>query len=77
MRTRGLAIALALVLGCSHKPSPVETPVETTKEPSTAAAVGGKAPDGQLSQASGTKIALASVLHEHAQSIVVFYRGFW
>ena len=73
MRTRGLIVALALMFGCSHKAAPVEV----AHEPSPAAAPGGKAPDAQVTQISGEKVALADLLHQHAQNVVVFYRGFW
>ncbi len=73
MRTRDLLVALALLFGCSHKAGPVEV----AHESSPAAAPGAKAPDAQVTQTSGEKIALADLLHQHAQNIVVFYRGFW
>lgn len=73
MWTRDLVVALALGFGCSHSTAPVET----AHEPSTTVTIGAKAPDGQLIRSSNTKVALADVLHEHAQTIVVFYRGFW
>ena len=73
MRTRDLLVALALLLGCSHKAAPVEV----AHEPSAAAAPGARAPSAQVTQTSGQKIALADLLHQHAQTIVVFYRGFW
>ncbi len=81
MRTRELVIALALALmsGCSHKASQAEAPPQASVAGATAGAtaVGAKAPGGQLTQVSGTKIALADVLHQHAQTVVVFYRGFY
>jgi hypothetical protein len=73
MRTRELVVALALMSGCSRKAAPAEV----APPPPATAAVSAKAPDGQLTQGSGTKIALADVLHQHAQTIVVFYRGFY
>jgi hypothetical protein len=60
-------VALALAFGCHSRDIP---------QPSASAA-GAKPPDAQLTQASGAKIALADVLHQHAQTIVVFYRGFY
>jgi hypothetical protein len=71
MKTRDLVVALALMSGCTHKAAPAEV------APAPATAVSAKAPDGQLTQVSGTKIALADVLHQHAQTVVVFYRGFY
>jgi len=71
MRTRELIVALALVFGCGHSAAPVAPAHDQ------AAAVGAQAPDGQLTQTTGTKIALAGVLHAHVQTVVVFYRGFW
>jgi uncharacterized protein YcfL len=73
MRTRDLIVALALLFGCSHKAAPVEV----AHEASPAAAPGAKPAEAQVTQTSGEKIALAEVLHQHAQNIVVFYRGFW
>ena len=35
------------------------------------------APDAELSDASGTMVTLSTVLGRHAETIVVFYRGFW
>jgi hypothetical protein len=73
MKTRDLVVALALMSGCTHKAAPAEV----APAPSPATAVSAKAPDGQLTQVSRTKIALADVLHQHAQTVVVFYRGFY
>ena len=75
MRTRELVVALALMAGCSHKTS--QTEAAPPASAAGAAAVGAKAPGGQLTQVSGTKIALADVLNQHARSVVVFYRGFY
>jgi uncharacterized protein YcfL len=75
MRTRELVAALALMSGCSHKAPKAEVTPQASA--AGAAAVGAKAPGGQLTQVSGTKIALADVLHQHAQTVVVFYRGFY
>jgi hypothetical protein len=72
MKLRALGIALMLGLGCAHgAPPPVSDPQ------AKAVKVGDKAPDGALVQTSGTRIALADVLREHAQNVVVFYRGFY
>jgi len=82
MRMRGSLVALVLTLaaGCGSKPAEVVagTPPGPAAQPaSTAVAVGAKAPTGQLARATGEKVALADVLHDHARTIVVFYRGFW
>lgn len=68
------ALALAIAAGCSGKPSPVATGQPPS---SSGVAVGARAPDGQLTRATGTKVALAEVLHAHARTVLVFYRGFW
>ncbi|HEX4416669.1 MAG TPA: hypothetical protein VH165_02170 [Kofleriaceae bacterium] len=74
MKPRELAIALALAAsGCAHHGSATEA----AQQQSAAVAVGAKAPDGQLTQATGTQIALADVLQKHGQTVVVFYRGFF
>ncbi len=72
MRTRDLIVALALMFGCSHKAAPVEVAHEAST-----AAPGAKPAEAQVTQTSGEKIALADLLHQHAQNVVVFYRGFW
>jgi PBP1b-binding outer membrane lipoprotein LpoB len=74
MRIREIVVTLALMSGCSHKAAPTELPPAPS---ATAIAVNAKVPDVQLTQASGTKIAIADVLHQHAQNVVVFYRGFY
>jgi hypothetical protein len=73
MKLQALGIALVLGLGCSHgaAPQPAADPQAKVVK------VGAQAPDGSLTQASGTKIALADVLREHKQNVVVFYRGFY
>jgi uncharacterized protein YcfL len=68
---RELLVALALLVGCGHRAPPAAS------EHTVAAAIGARAPDAQLLQASGDKIAMAEVLQRHAQTVVVFYRGFW
>ena len=72
MKFRGLIVTLALAFGCSHGAPPAVAP-----QPSLVVAVGAKAPDGQLTRSTSETIALADLLHQHAQTIVVFYRGFW
>jgi hypothetical protein len=80
MQTRDVVVALALALalgfGCSHGAAPGAPPA-TTSTPSAELAVGAKVPDGQLTRATGDKIALADVVNAHARTVVVFYRGFW
>jgi peroxiredoxin len=39
--------------------------------------VGAVAPDAQLTDGAGTRVALATALHRRAETVVVFYRGFW
>ncbi|HEX8113130.1 MAG TPA: hypothetical protein VF516_35615 [Kofleriaceae bacterium] len=77
MTIRGVLLSLGLVvapaLGCNHRSSPAEVaPAQTS-----AVAVGATAPDAQLVGTTGGKVALADLLHQHAQTVVVFYRGFW
>jgi hypothetical protein len=72
MRTLVLVASLAFALGCSGGAKP-----PTGQPQATGAVVGAPAPDAELTDASGTRIALASVLHRRAKSVVVFYRGFW
>jgi hypothetical protein len=74
MTIRALAIALTVALGCGHPASPGES---AAAEHTPAAEVGTQAPDAPLTRASGAKVALAEVLHQHARTVVVFYRGFW
>lgn len=78
MTTRGLVLSLGLVLapGCSHRSSPAEVAAQGPAQAS-AVAVGAAAPGAQLVGTTGEKIALADLLHGHAQTVVVFYRGFW
>lgn len=71
-----LAPALAPTLGCSRTPAPGSPPAEAQAQAS-AVAVGARAPEAQLVGTSGQKVALAELLHQHAQTVVVFYRGFW
>jgi hypothetical protein len=73
MMTRGLLLSLAFALGCSH-PSP---PAEVAQPPASAVAVGAAAPEAKLVGTAGEPLALADLLHHHAQTVVVFYRGFW
>lgn len=79
MTTRGLVLSLAFALGCS----PTSAPRSTSAEPgqaqieASAVAVGAAAPAAQLVGTTGGKVALADLLHQHAQTVVVFYRGFW
>lgn len=80
MRTLGLlashavafALALAVAAGCSGAPR------SSPGQPHTSGVtVGAAAPDAQLTDAAGTRVALAGVLQRRAETVVVFYRGFW
>jgi len=73
MRMLGLVASLAVALGCSGAPKP--SPGGPSQP--TGTAVGATAPDAQLTDAAGTRIAMATALHRRAETIVVFYRGFW
>jgi uncharacterized protein YcfL len=76
----GLALALVRILGCSapssSRPAPGSSPAEAQAQAS-AIAVGATAPEAQLVGTTGDRVALADLLHRHAQTVVVFYRGFW
>ncbi|HEX3763014.1 MAG TPA: hypothetical protein VHW23_30165 [Kofleriaceae bacterium] len=72
---RGALVSLIFALGCSPKAAPTE--VAQAPSQASAVAVGAPAPAAQLVGTTGTKVALADLLHQHAQSVVVFYRGFW
>jgi uncharacterized protein YcfL len=76
--SRGLVISLALVLapGCSRTAAPGPSPAEA-QAGATAVAVGAMAPEAQLVGTTGQKVALGELLHRRAQTVVVFYRGFW
>lgn len=80
MTTRGLVLSLGLVLapalGCSHRSSPAEVAPQSQAQAS-GIAVGAAAPEAPLIGTTGEKVALADRLHGHAQTVVVFYRGFW
>ena len=79
MTSRGLLLSLGVVLvpvsGCSHRASPAE--VAQAQAEASASAVGARAPEAQLVGTTGAKVALADLVHQHAQTVVVFYRGFW
>lgn len=78
MSIRRLAIALTTVLGCGHPSSPGESAAAAKGAPAQASVdVGARAPDAQLTRTSGEQVAIADVLHQHAQTVLVFYRGFW
>lgn len=77
MPTRTLVVALIMALGCAHDASSVGPAAPAAGPNAPAAQVGAQAPDAQLVRASGTQVALADVLHQRAQTVVVFYRGFW
>jgi len=79
MTSRGLVLSLGLGLGlisapgCSHRSSPTAQ----AQAEATAIAVGARAPEVQLVGTTGAKVALADRVQQHAQTVVVFYRGFW
>ena len=64
---------VAAAFGCGHD----YDPVVASHLQATAVAVGAPAPDGELASASGQPVRMAAALHGHAQTIVVFYRGFF
>jgi hypothetical protein len=70
--SRWLVIAV-LVLGCKHE----FDPVEAREVRSRAIAVGVRAPEAELQSASGTPVALSSLLRGNAKTVLVFYRGFF
>ena len=81
-RLLSLGVVLGLVLvpasGCSHRSSPAEVGAQASAQvEASAIAVGARAPDAQLVGTTGAKVALADLVHQHAQTVVVFYRGFW
>lgn len=84
MTSRGVLLSLGLVLvpalapalGCSHRSSPTEVGSQSPAQAS-AVAVGATAPEAAVVGVTGDKVALADRLHQHAQTVVVFYRGFW
>lgn len=73
MRICAVLASLVVALGCSGAPKPASG---GPSQPA-GAAVGAVAPDAQLTDAAGTRVALATVLHRRAETVVVFYRGFW
>ena len=79
MTSRGLLLWLGLgvasALGCGHRSSPAD--VAQAQAEARAIAVGARAPEAQLVGTTGAKVALADLVHQHAQTVVVFYRGFW
>lgn len=73
-----LGVVLTLASGCSHRPSPAEVEAQASAQAEASAiAVGAQAPEAQLVGTTGAKVALADLVHQHAQTVVVFYRGFW
>ena len=69
---RVAVLGLVLALGCHHFDA-----VEAKHVQSTALAVGAAAPDVALTTSSNGKVSLASVMRDHAQTVIVFYRGFY
>lgn len=73
-----LAPGLAPALGCGHRASPAEVEAQAPAQAEVRGiAVGARAPEAQLVGTTGAKVALADLVHQHAQTVVVFYRGFW
>jgi hypothetical protein len=72
MRFSAIAVALGLGLGigaCHHDPPP---------DPAKAEAVGARMPAaGTLTSTDNKQVALADVVGAHAQTVVVFYRGYF
>jgi len=71
----GLGLVLASAAGCGQRSAPAE--VAQAEASASASAVGARAPEAQLVGTTGAKVALADLEHQHAQTVVVFYRGFW
>jgi hypothetical protein len=65
-----LAFALVLTAACSHAKTPQADTVPGV-------AVGATAPAVSLTSPSGKTIAFDDVIHGNAQTVVVFYRGFY
>jgi hypothetical protein len=65
-----LALALVLSVACSHAKAPAADVVPGV-------AVGATAPAVSLTTTSGKTVAFDDVLHGNAQTVVVFYRGFY
>jgi hypothetical protein len=66
-------LLLALVVACGHRFDPQQA---ATLEASVVA-VGAAAPDAPVTRPSGGGTTLAAAIGGHAQTIVVFYRGFF
>lgn len=66
-------VGFALALGCGHH----FNAAEASHVQATAVATGAPAPDVQLTSTSSATVRLADVLREHAQTVIVFYRGFY
>jgi hypothetical protein len=71
-----LAFALASLLGAAACHPPADA-VQTASVARAAAPVGGPAPGGTMPAADGAPVALADVWPAHADTVLVFYRGFW
>jgi hypothetical protein len=72
MRILGLVASLSVALACSSAAKPPGGPAQPA-----GVAAGAMAPDAELRDSTGARVALASVLHRRAETVVVFYRGFW
>ncbi len=73
MRILALVLAVGLGTACSK---PAEQPAPAATAPPAHAVA--KAPaGGPLTRTDCTKVALADELTKHAETVVVFYRGFY
>jgi hypothetical protein len=73
---RRLLIAIFLsAAGCHHHDPPSAAQIAAVA--AGAPRVGDAAPAASLHDAAGAPVALASLWPAHAQTVVVFYRGFY
>ena len=65
MQVRLVALLVATLAACGSRSVPTGTEVGATPPPIT------------LTSTSNAKVALADITHAHAQTIVVFYKGYF
>jgi hypothetical protein len=65
MQARLVAVFVASLAACGSRPAPTGTEV------------GAIPPAITLTSTSNAKVALADVTHAHAQTVVVFYKGYF